>query len=1459
MSAREGLIPCLLGLSIGIGGLVGWVAEVHAIPPADFPRPLKPVGDIPLTDQDLQAGVLLSGNSRTSRVGSADSANTGDLTAEQRDARGVQLALVGGDNCNEATVVPVTVGAPGFPNTVTINGDNSAGTGPECADLIDVWWEAFETDKCADVTVDFCGTSPRLAPSYIFVATECAPDGSSCGGFLGVDSWSRDLCPGEGSPGNMSMFFDGLPAGTYYYPIIADGAFLANPPGPYVMHITAEECTGACAGCVGACCNPITETCTDDVAEDACTAPDEQWSARAQCCEVECRDPAGPEYDSSGVKLLSQVPLDDFASVPDPANEAWGYVSPSGREYAIMGLACSVAFVEVTDPLNPVIVGEIPGPCSIWRDTAILGEFAYTVIDGSGVGVQVIDLTGIDGGTVTLSATVNPAGFMSAHNIVINEDSGLAYVVSSNINTGITALDLSNPTNPVWAGEWTETNVHDAQVVSYTSGPFAGREIAFVCAPFIAAGFQIVDVTDPGAMFTRSTVSYPNASIGHQGWLSEDRRYFFFGDEGDESNSGLTTTTYVFDVQDLDNPFLLTTFTNDECAIDHNMMVRGSNLYLANYSTGLRIYNVSDVNNIEEVGYFDTHPESNVTDYVGAWGVYTGLPSGIVLVSDRQRGLFVFDVSQAVTGACCDGGCEDGVLEEDCQGGDLEWFRGRRCDEVDCAPLVAKFSQPPKGDCECNGDVDGNGFLEVADVLVVTDCVNGDCSGCVNSCDLDCDGDVDVEDAEIATCLFAQLPDCCPLPHAGEDIPSNIDWADMDPNVVVADDWVSDGRRITAVRWWGSDLEGGGPPSVGWNDDMESYSNESNIHGQGGWKGWDNNPVAGALVTQEQNHSTGGLQAVRIVGASDLVHPLAGHNSGVWNLRAWQYVPSGLTSTTYFLVQKEYNDGGPYQWSIQLRFDPDGTVHGDCGAADNCTPTTWNANAWNEIYANIDLDADVVELYYNGLLVGSYQWTAGIFGNDSGCPAGGCIGAIDLFADGSSPVYYDDLELTAGGPAPEPDGWFVSFHQPLALEGDQTPPLGLYFCDRDVVTQTPTPLPACDAHPVVEYFANLRDCCLVHSNPDSRSGLVPAVKDVFLEENCFTYALDIQAVAGHKFIQDPKTLECIEVPTGNPAGGDFWGWYTTSNERGREPAKEGMVKMGPPPEEQWLYGPWNTTVPVCSSPNMAFELLTPEQESPNPDLNDDGIPDNCACCDSSAPEPLLIPDSVSGNPLKVVTTNRMLIFTAGDDCSPNGQAIRVTYTDLAPPFDIWNNQVLYVGEPKLVTENGSQLEHLPGSADSVFAKLQCTPYCRNDWASLGDLHVFQEGVVPESTYDIEVVDCNCTDQEGAYSPSLTLDTSNYGDIVRDCTKFPCAPPEGGLITVLDFQAVVDAFTSSGGAVRKARADLEPNCLDLVINVADWTEAIAAFNGLSYTFVPKSKDGPCPKSCTNPLFTLPSIP
>ncbi len=443
----------------------------------------------------------------TPQINRADLRATGD---------GVIAGVISGgsDTCSLAVVTSLPVGPAGMPSLVTIAGDNSTVTNNDCASFGNTWWEAFQITECATVTLDFCGTTPQRTPDYTGLATDCG-----CTEVVFPAAANRADC----GDNNLTVRYEGLAPGTYYYPVFSNAG---SAIGAYTMHLSAETS----ALCMGACCDQTNGICSDNIDVAACAGPNQTYLNQGACCEMDCL-PTGTEFDALNVSLLSRVPLADFTTAPTEANEAWGYVSPSSREYAIIGLECAVAFVEVTDPINPVIVAEIPGPCSIWRDMAIFQERAYNVIESTGNGLQIMDLSSIDSGIVTLEATTFPGGLTTAHNITVNEDTGFAYAVGADTNPGIVALDLSTPANPPVAGNWSDATVHDVLVVSYTSGPYAGREIAFASSS--SSGLKIVDVTDKANMITRSTVLYPNTSITHAAWLSEDRRFLFLGDEGD--------------------------------------------------------------------------------------------------------------------------------------------------------------------------------------------------------------------------------------------------------------------------------------------------------------------------------------------------------------------------------------------------------------------------------------------------------------------------------------------------------------------------------------------------------------------------------------------------------------------------------------------------------------------------------------------------------------------------------------------------------------------------------------------------------------------------------------------------------------------------------------------------------------------------------------------------------------
>lgn len=202
------------------------------------------------------------------------------------------------------------------------------------------------------------------------------------------------------------------------------------------------------------------------------------------------------------------------------------------------------------------------------------------------------------------------------------------------------------------------------------------------------------------------------------------------------------------------------------------------------------------------------------------------------------------------------------------------------------------------------------------------------------------------------------------------------------------------------------------------SDDFESYLQGSDVHGQGGWKGWDNNPSAGAAVTQDQALS--GLQSIQVDGDADLVQEYCTGGAGQWAATAWQYVPEAFdsgsnlpTAGSWFILLNTYQDEGSYNWSLQVQVDSnDGLLHVHDGLLNLAGSVPFETDRWARIRAIIDLDDDWTRVYYDDALVSEYSWTGGVLGGGAGALD---IAAVDLFANGSSSVYYDDIALERVG------------------------------------------------------------------------------------------------------------------------------------------------------------------------------------------------------------------------------------------------------------------------------------------------------------------------------------------------------------------------------------------------------------------------------------------------------------
>ncbi len=370
---------------------------------------------------------------------------------------------------------------------------------------------------------------------------------------------------------------------------------------------------------------------------------------------VPCENGMAGEYPCNGYDLLAQISLEGFESAS--GNDIWGWTdTTTGKEYALMGLDDGTAFVDISDTENLIYLGKLPTAttASAWRDIKVYQDYAYIVAEANNHGVQVFDLKrlrDVSAAPKVFSADNRYTNIGNAHNIVINESTGFAYPVGTNrddaFNGGVHFLDLQNPAVPISAGGWGVNGyTHDAQVINY-NGPDADYNGAEIFVGANENQVVVVDISQKDAPVPLSTLDYPFIGYTHQGWFTEDQRYFILGDELDEINSGFRSRTLIFDMTDLDNPILHDTYLGPTSAIDHNGYVLGDEFFLANYTAGIRILDISGIaeKSISETGFFDTFPASDNTQFDGVWSIYPFFESGKILVSDINRGLFVIKKS----------------------------------------------------------------------------------------------------------------------------------------------------------------------------------------------------------------------------------------------------------------------------------------------------------------------------------------------------------------------------------------------------------------------------------------------------------------------------------------------------------------------------------------------------------------------------------------------------------------------------------------------------------------------------------------------------------------------------------------------------------------------------------------------------------------------------------------------
>lgn len=381
--------------------------------------------------------------------------------------------------------------------------------------------------------------------------------------------------------------------------------------------------------------------------------------------QVACVNGFAGNYPCRNMDLMKFMTLEECGCDPNGnTNDVWGWVSPTtAREYAILGCADVTSFIDVTDPVNPIFLGTLAthSESSLWRDVESYGNWLYVVSEAQDHGLQVFDLTQLDGVTnppLLFAESAHYDGFSNCHTVNIDPVSGFVFAYGTNTYAGGEHIvDASNPLDPLLAGGYEGSGyTHDGFAWTY-DGPdtdYTGREIVIACngrANSDNDKLVVVDVTVKTDCQLIGEYNFNGEStMGyfHQGWITKNKKYFLMNDELDEMALGndqqpYGTRTHIFNIIDLDNVTYEGFYEGTSSAIDHNLYMLDQFIYESNYRSGVRVLDAIRVSSstLSEVAFFDLYPENDNAQFSGTWSNYPYLPSGIVLATSMYDGMFI--------------------------------------------------------------------------------------------------------------------------------------------------------------------------------------------------------------------------------------------------------------------------------------------------------------------------------------------------------------------------------------------------------------------------------------------------------------------------------------------------------------------------------------------------------------------------------------------------------------------------------------------------------------------------------------------------------------------------------------------------------------------------------------------------------------------------------------------------
>ena len=337
--------------------------------------------------------------------------------------------------------------------------------------------------------------------------------------------------------------------------------------------------------------------------------------------------------NSENVNLLfhwsedTLIGSDDFDNI---YNEIWGVVVDD-REYAIIGSTAGTHFFDITEPNiayeAAFVEGKVVGPEIIHRDYHDYQGYLYAVSDEGASSLQIIDFTTLPD---SVSVVYDSSDlFERSHNIFIDTATARLYTTNGDI------YSLEDPLDPKFIYYTPLLSSHDVYVENDTAYINKGDQ------GFIIVDFSQTSLENPSHEVIGTLATYSDQGYNHSGWITADGNYYVMADE----TWGMRMK--MLDISDFSNIEVIALFGSgvDVNSIPHNQIINGNYLYTAYYHDGLYVHDISNPYEPILMAYYDTFEPDHHDSYMGAWGVYPFLPSGNILISDMQTGLYVFEVN----------------------------------------------------------------------------------------------------------------------------------------------------------------------------------------------------------------------------------------------------------------------------------------------------------------------------------------------------------------------------------------------------------------------------------------------------------------------------------------------------------------------------------------------------------------------------------------------------------------------------------------------------------------------------------------------------------------------------------------------------------------------------------------------------------------------------------------------